>query len=47
MSNMRTVDNIFVFQGIISHMLNEGEHLYCTFIDFIKAFDNVVKGNSG
>ena len=46
MSNMGTVDNIFVFQGIMSHMLNEGKHLYCTFIDFIKAFDYVVKENS-
>ena len=46
MSNMGTVNNIFVFQGIISHMLNEGKHLYSTFIDFIKVFDYVVKGNS-
>ena len=43
MSNMGTVDNIFVLHGIISHMLNEGKRLYCAFIDFTKAFDYVVR----
>ena len=44
-SNMGTVDNIFVLQRIISHMLNEGKRLYCAFIDFTKAFDYVVRDN--
>jgi len=34
MSNMGTVDNMFVLHGIISHMLNEGKRLYFAFIDF-------------
>ena len=42
---MSTVDNIFVLHGLISHILNQGEKLYCAFIDFIKAFDYVVRDN--
>jgi len=45
MSNMGTVDNIFVLHGIISHILNDGKRLYCVFIDFTKAFDYVVRDN--
>ena len=43
--DMGTVDNIFVLHGLITHMLNTGKKLYCTFIDFTKAFDYVVRDN--
>ena len=36
---MGTVDNIFVLQGIISHILNQNKKRYTAFIDFTKAFD--------
>lgn len=42
---MGTVDNIFVLHGLITHMLNTGKKIYCTFIDFTKAFDYVVRDN--
>ncbi|MCG8048238.1 MAG: reverse transcriptase family protein [Candidatus Thiodiazotropha endolucinida] len=42
---MSTVDNIFVLHGVISHMLNQGKKLYCSFVDFTKAFDYVVRDN--
>ena len=42
---MGTVDNIFVLHGLITHMLNTGKKLYCTFIDFTKAFDYVERDN--
>jgi len=41
--NMGTVDNVFVLQGIITRVLNQGKQLYCAFIDFTKAFDYVVR----
>ena len=40
---MGTVDNIFVLHGLISHVLNKGEKLFCAFVDFTKAFDYVVR----
>ena len=40
---MSTVDNIFVLHGLFTYMLNGGKCFYCTFIDFTKAFDYVVK----
>ena len=40
---MGTVDNIFVLQGIITHILNQKKKLYTAFIDFTKAFDFVVR----
>jgi len=40
-SEMSTSDNIFVLHGIITHMINQGKKLYCSFIDFSKAFDDV------
>ena len=40
-SGMSTVDNIFVLHGVITHMINQGNKLYCCFIDFSKAFDYV------
>ena len=40
---MSTVDNVFVLNSLISHALNSGKKLYCSFIDFSKAFDYVVK----
>ena len=42
---MSTVDDIFVLHGLISHILNNGERLYCAFVDFTKAFDYVVREN--
>ena len=39
---MGTADNIFVLHGIINHLLNKGEKLFCAFVDFTKAFDYVV-----
>ncbi len=38
---MSTVDNIFVLNSLISHSLNNGEKLFCAFVDFKKAFDLV------
>ena len=40
---MNTVDNVFVFHGVITHMLYGGKRFYCAFIDFSKAFDYVVR----
>ena len=42
---MGSVDNIFVFvlHGLISHILNKGEKLFCAFVDFTKAFHYVVR----
>ena len=42
-SNMSTVDNIFFLHGIINHLLNKGEKLFCAFVDFTKAFDYLVR----
>ena len=41
--NMSTVDNIFVLHGLITHFLNNSKRLFCSFIDFSKAFDYVVR----
>jgi len=38
---MSTVDNIFVLRGLLTRVINQGKQLYCAFVDFIKAFDNV------
>ena len=40
---MSTVDYVFVFHGVITHMLNGGKRFYCAFIDFRKAFGYVVR----
>ena len=42
-SNMSTVDNIFALHGILTHLINKGEKLYCAFVDFTKAFDYIVR----
>ena len=42
---MGTVDNIFVLHGLLSHMINNNKKLYCSFIDFSKAFDYIVRPN--
>ena len=42
---MSTVDNAFILHGLISHMLTQGKKLFCVFVDFIKAFDYVVRDN--
>ena len=39
MSEMGTVDNVFVLHGLITHLINQGKKLYCAFVDFKKAFD--------
>lgn len=41
--NMSTVDNVFILNSLISHSLNANKQLYCSFIDFSKAFDYVVR----
>ena len=41
---MSTVDNTFFLHGIINHLLNKGEKLFCAFVDFTKAFDYLVRG---
>ncbi len=43
--NMSTVDHIFVLHGLISHVINKGCKLFCSFIDFSKAFDYIVREN--
>ena len=38
---MGTVDNIYILNGLITHVLNQNKKLYCAFIDFTIAFDFV------
>ena len=40
-----SLDNVFILHGLITHMVNQRKKLYCTFIDFTKAFDYVVRDN--
>ena len=40
---MGTTDNLFIVHGIMSHMLNSGKQLFCSFIEFTKAVDCVVR----
>lgn len=40
--HMSTVDNIFILNSLISHSLNSNKQLFCSFIDFSKAFDYVI-----
>ena len=42
---MGTIDNVFVINGLINHLLNANKRLFVAFIDFSKAFDYVVKDN--
>ena len=42
---MSTVDDVFVLHSLLTHVLNQGQLLYCAFIDFTKAFDYVVRDN--
>ena len=42
---MSTINDIFVLHGLISHILNQGQKLYCAFVDFTKAFEYVVREN--
>ena len=39
--NMGTVDNIYISNGLITHVLKQNKKLYCAFVDFTKAFDFV------
>ena len=41
--HMCTADNIFVLHGLITHSLKNVKKLLCSFIDFSKAFDYVVR----
>ena len=41
--HMGTVDNIFVFHGLITHTLNSKKTRYTAFVDFTKAFDCLVR----
>ena len=41
--HMCTVDNIFVFHGLITHILNTKKTLYTAFVDLAKAFDYLVR----
>ena len=36
-----TLDHIFVFKSLIGIYLSKGKKLYCTFIDYSKAFDAI------
>ena len=42
---MGTVDNSFVFHGLITHHLNHGKKMFSAFVDFTKALDYVVRDN--
>ena len=42
---MGTTENIFVLHGLISHIINCGNKLFCGFIDFSKAFDYVERNS--
>lgn len=35
------MDQVFVLQGVMSHILNKNRKLYCAFVDFKQAFDSV------
>ena len=39
--NKSTVDCIFIFHSLITKILSNNEKLYCTFVDYQKAFDSV------
>ena len=41
--HMCTTDTIFVLHGLITHSSNNNRKLFCSFIDFSNAFDNVVR----
>ena len=36
MSTYSTIDNLYNFSGIISHLINKSKKLYCAFLDFRK-----------
>ena len=40
---MCTVDNIYVLHGLTTHLLNNNKQFYCSFIDFSKASDYIVR----
>ena len=43
--NMRTVDNIVILHGVITHLLNN-KKLYAAFVDYTKAFYYLVRDNA-
>ena len=44
-SNLGTVDDIFVLHNIVDWCISNKKKLYCAFLDYSKAFDNVVRDN--
>ena len=42
---MSTIDDVFILHSLLTHVLNQGNKLYCAFIDFTKPFDYVVRDN--
>ena len=42
-----TIDHVFVLKTLIDLYLNKRERIYCCFIDYKKAFDNVFKSEIG
>ena len=44
-SGMGIIDNLYVLHAFISHVINQGNKLYCEFVDFTKAFNYVVRDN--
>ena len=44
-AKMGTTDHIFALHGLITHFINQNKQLFCTFVDFTKAFDYIVREN--
>ena len=44
-SNLGTVDDIFVLHNIVNWCISNKKKVYCAFLDYSKAFDNVVLDN--
>ena len=42
---MGTTYDLYVLHGLISHVINKGNKLYCAFVIFTRAFDYVVRDN--
>ena len=42
-STLGTVDDIFVLHHIVNWCISNKKKLYCAFLDYSKAFDNVVR----
>ena len=44
-SKMGTIDSMFVLDNVINWFISNKKKLYCAFLDYYKAFDNVVRDN--